>query len=251
MNIFQLAIEKYNDNYENIKSIIENEKKKDNNKNRGVSSSFGEIVKVVKSINYSNDSVNIKKNNIISFKNYIKQNSEKKILGVNKDIFKMIFQLTLDDNHNFSIEERLYYISYLQRLVVSEVEPKVLVESLEKEREIIDELQKEEKEKLRLIEEEERRLEEERIQKEEEEKRARRESMTEGEKIKEDINNLEREEREGFVTEILKNINNYNDEIDVAKALKEYYVENGAWDGKVSKKVKMKVEKIKSILKEV
>lgn len=242
MNIFQLAIEKYNDNYKKILVKLDDDR---------LNTSFEKITKTLKSISNSKDNENTKKNNLIIFKSYINQNRDKKIFGIDKEVFNISFKLSFDDNYKFSIEERLYYISYLQRMVKAKVEPKVLVESLEKERAIIDELQKEEKEKLRLIEEEERRLEEERIQKEEEEKRARRESMTEGEKIKEDINNLEREEREGFVTEILKNINNYNDEIDVAKALKEYYVENGAWDGKVSKKVKMKVEKIKSILKEV
>ena len=60
---------------------------------KGANSTFGEINKVIKSIYYSKESDDIKKQNLTSFKNYIKAVNSKRVLDIKTETFKLIYNI--------------------------------------------------------------------------------------------------------------------------------------------------------------
>lgn len=252
--ILNLAIE----NYELTKISLNAAKAKD-----GPNSSFGEIKKMLKSIYNSKDTEEEKKKQINKFIEYVENNKSNRIFNVKSDVFKIVFKScfsqkiknNLNDNV-MTIYDLYYYSGIMERIFKSKMEISYIKDTLTKQNEIIFNLEKEnnkrlEEENKKKLEEEEKKLkeQEERIKQEKAKKQA---NMNVGEIVLDELDEIPDEEKEAYITTVISEIANKteNDKILIAKCLKEYYIKINVWNGKPSKKVKKKIDTLKSILGE-
>ena len=244
LKIFRIAINDYIENYD-----VFNDFRAEKEEVKGANSTFGTIKKAVKSIYYSKENDAIKKQNLTSFKNYIKTVSSKKILDIKTETFKLIYNIIFSEQTNsLELEELVYYISYMERLFKSGITEEMLSFGLDKEKELanLEEVVKKEKE----IEEKAKKEEEEKA-KQEKEKALREEKLSKmgvDERFKFELDELKTDdEKEKYVTDKfnqLKTMQESEERKILAKVVIKYYKDKE----KPSKKVKKKIEELEKIL---
>lgn len=250
LKIFRMAVKDYD---RTIKSVIDRLGGKNSG---GVKSTLGIISNVIFSISQLKEEER-KKEDLDGFVKFVNSEASK----ANKDREPKKFQtmmgvktLTLtsilngiynDNSKNLTFEELRYYVDYIVRLCKSEVN---LSQDIIKEESIMKEISSEAERKLQeeikieleiqeKLEQEKKKLEEERLA-----------AMSEGERLIEELINKKFDE--GLITEVINKLDSQgiDDRKLVAEALKKNYEKIGLWNGKSSKKVKVKIEKIKKFL---
>lgn len=246
LKIFRIAINDYIENYD-----VFNDFRADGKEVKGANSTFGEINKAVKSIYYSKESDDIKKQNLISFKNYIKTKmvSSKRILDIKTKTFESIYKIIFSEKTNsLELDELVYYISYMEKLFKSGITEEMLSFGLDKEKELA-ELEEETKKEKEI--EEKKKKEEEEKERQEKEKTLREEKLSEmgaDERFKFELDELKTDdEKEKYVTDKfsqLKTMQESEERKLLAKVVIKYYKDKE----KPSKKVKKKIEELEKML---
>lgn len=244
LKIFRIAMNDYIENYD-----VFNDFRADGKEVKGANSTFGEINKVIKSIYYSKESDDIKKQNLTSFKNYIKAVNSKRVLDIKTETFKLIYNIIfLEQANSLELDELVYYISYMEKLFKSGITEDMLSLGLDKEKELAEFEEKRKKEKE--IEEKAKKEAEEKAR-QEKEKALREEKllkMGEAERFKFELDELKTDdEKEKYVTDKfnqLKTMQESEERKILAKVVIKYYKDKE----KPSKKVKKKIEELEKIL---
>lgn len=244
LKIFRIAMNDYIENYD-----VFNDFRADGKEVKGANSTFGEINKVIKSIYYSKESDDIKKQNLTSFKNYIKAVNSKRVLDIKTETFKLIYNIIfLEQANSLELEELVYYISYMEKLFKSGITEDMLSLGLDKEKELAEFEEKRKKEKEI---EEKKKKEEEEKERQEKEKALREEKllkMGEAERFKFELDELKTDdEKEKYVTDKfsqLKTMQESEERKLLAKVVIKYYKDKE----KPSKKVKKKIEELEKML---
>ncbi len=244
LKIFRIAINDYIENYD-----VFNDFRADGKKVKGANSTFGEINKAVKSIYYSKESDAIKKQNLTSFKNYIKSVTSNKILDIKTETFKLIYNIVFSkQTDSLELEELVYYISYMEKLFKSGITEDMLSLGLDKEKELA-EFEEEIKKEKEIQEKAKKEAEEKARQEKEKELREEKLSkMGADERFKFELDELKTDdEKEKYVTDKfnqLKTMQESEERKLLAKVVIKYYKDKE----KPSKKVKKKIEELEKML---
>lgn len=242
LKIFRMAVKDYDSS---IKSVID---RLGGEKPEGIKSTLGIISNVIFSISQLKDERSKKEDlgNFIKFVNSEISRGNYRTMGVNTSTLNSLLNsIYNNDSKKLTFEELRYYVDYIIRLCKSEVN---LSQDIIKEESIMKQISSEAERKLQeeikieleiqeKLEQEQKKLEEERLA-----------AMSEGERLIEELINKKFDE--GFVTEVINKLDSQgiDDRKIVAEALKKNYEKTGVWNGKPSKKVKVKIEKIKNFL---
>ncbi len=203
---------------------------------------FALVEDTIKSINNANESEKEKKASLNEFFDQIIRSNSKNLYGVKTEELKNVIYFAKNNLNKFNMEEFNYYFSLIVRLNKAKIN---LKDSIVAEEKLVFEnkRRKQEVEKEKLLKEQEN------IRKEEEKKLS---LMSEGEKIAYAIKNEKSAtgNLESYITEIYNKIDIFEaeDKIVIAEEIKNYYIKNNKWDGKLSKKQIEKVNKIKQII---
>lgn len=256
LEIFKEAMQDYKENYYVLQDL--KNKELENNKKGvdGAKSTFGIINKVIQSIYHSKESDDIKNQKLLFFKAYINRNNDKKILDINANTFKAIYNIIFSNNVNdMNIENLAYYVSYMDRFFKSGISDEMLSVGLNREMELIKseekiKREKEEELKQKLEEEKAKKLAEEKAKQEREQalKEEKLSKMGVDERFKFELDELKTDdEKEKYVTDKfnqLKTMQESEERKLLAKVVIKYYKDKE----KPSKKVKKKIEELEKML---
>lgn len=231
LEIFKEAMQDYKDNYHVLQDLKNEKLKKDKKGADGANSTFGIINRVIQSIYHSKESDDIKNQKLLLFKSYIKRNNDKKILDINANTFKAIYNIIFSNNvNNMNIENLAYYVSYMDRFFKSGISDEMLSVGLNREMELV-------KSEEKARQEREQALKEEKLSK-----------MSADERFKFELDELKtNDEKEKYVTDKFNQVKAMQESEErklLAKVVIKYYKDKE----NPSKKVKKKVEELEKIL---
>lgn len=256
LEIFKEAMQDYKENYYVLQDLKNKELKNNKKGADGAKSTFGIINRVVQSIYHSKESDDIKSQKLLFFKSYINRNNDKKILDINANTFKAIYNIIFSNNvNNMNIENLAYYVSYMDRFFKSGISGEMLSVGLNREMELVKleekiKREKEEELKQKLAEEKAKKLAEEKARQEREQalKEEKLSKMSADERFKFGLDELKTDdEKEKYVTDKfnqLKTMQESEERKLLAKVVIKYYKDKE----KPSKKVKKKIEELEKIL---